>query len=320
MTAAARRWAAGILVLALTAALSACTPRAAEWTGETYTITGGGRNGVYDDYGHRLAEAISAERDVRLVAEESAGSVDNLLRVADGRAILGFAQGDAAADAVAGTGPFGERLPIEAVARLYDEYVHVVVRADGQIDEVADLRGLRLSLGAENSGVTVIAGRVLDAAGVRVDEREDAQLGLSDSIAALERGEIDGFFWVGGLPTPGIAALADRMPVRLLPIERAWVTDVNAQYSHAYRPADVPPGLYGLDASTPTMAVPNYLVTSSAVSPGIVKDVLGSLFDARSAIAREVPAAALLDRRQAIFTSPVPLHRGAVEFFRERRG
>lgn len=315
-----RRGLSSLLALMLVVALTACTARAGEWGDGVYTIAGGGRNGVYDEYAGHLAEAIASERGVRMVAGETAGSVDNLLRVADGTAVLGFAQGDAAADAVAGVGAFTEPLRIEAVARLYDEYIHIVVRGDSQIDEVADLAGGRVSLGATNSGVTVIAGRLLAAAGVDAGTIEDPRLGLSDSIDALERGDIDGFFWVGGLPTPGIDELADRMPVRLLPVEQTWVGDVNADYSHAYRTADVPPGLYGLDFSTPTMAVPNYLVTSASVPPAIVEDILASLFDARSSIARRVSAAALLDRRQAIFTGPVPLHSGAVEFFRERRG
>jgi TRAP transporter TAXI family solute receptor len=108
--------------------------------------------------------------------------------------------------------------------------------------------------------------------------------------------------------------------VRLLPIEQDWVDEVNERYSHAYRPADVPAGTYGLATSAPTMAVPNYLVTASSTPEGIVRDVLAGLFDARLRIAADVPTAALLDRRSAIFTGPVPLHPGAVDYYRDLRG
>ncbi|MFS0895552.1 TAXI family TRAP transporter solute-binding subunit [Microbacterium sp. 179-I 3D3 NHS] len=317
-----RRIAAGLLAAALVAmvAVTSCSPRAAEWGDDGYTIAGGGPTGVYFDYGTHLADELTGTLGIEMTATETAGSVDNLRRVASGDALIGFAQGDAAADAVAGDGSFDERLDVQAVARLYDEYLHIVVRGDSDIDGVADLAGRSVSLGAENSGVNVIAGRVLDAAGVDAASVDDPQLDLSASIEAIEAGAIDGFFWVGGLPTPGIAALAERMPVRLLPIERAWVTEVNDRYSHAYRPADVPAGMYGLEASASTMAVPNYLVTAGATPPDVVRDVLAALFDARQRIAAEVPAAALLDRRQAIFTGPVPLHPGAQEYYRDLRG
>ncbi|MBO9626962.1 MAG: TAXI family TRAP transporter solute-binding subunit [Microbacterium sp.] len=315
-----RRLASVLLAAVLAVALAGCDQRADEWSHGEHVIASGSATGVYYAYGSRLAEELSTEVGAPVKAAQTAGSVDNLLRVDSGEALLGFAQGDAAADAVNGTGAFAEPLDIEAVARLYDEYLHIVVRGDSDIRSIPDLAGARVSLGAENSGVNLIAGRVLEAAGVDEESIDDPQLGLTDSIRAMEEGSIDGFFWVGGLPTPGIQELAGSMPVRLLPVERAWVNAVNRTYSDAYRPADLPIGTYGLTESAPTMAVPNYLVTSSDTPDAVVRDVLDGLFGARARIAADVPAAALLDRRQAIFTEPVRLHPGALAYYRDMRG
>lgn len=307
---------AGILVLAT---LGGCSSRANDWTQEEYRIAGGGTTGVYYEYGTRLAHELSESLDVNVVAEETAGSVDNLRLVGSGDALLGFAQGDTAADAVKGSGPFERPLPVLAVARLYDEYVHVVVRADSKIERLSDLSGMTISLGPENSGVNVIANRVLNAAGVNIAEIDNPQLSLTAAIRAVERGEIDGFFWVGGIPTPGIDDLADTVPVRLLPVEQEWVADINRRYSYAYHTGEFPPGVYGLDSPEPTMVVPDYLVVAADAPRGVVYDVVERLFATRSSIARYVPAAELLDRRQAIFTDPVMLHPGAVDFYRDQR-
>ncbi|MDF2561964.1 MAG: hypothetical protein K0R99_3410 [Microbacterium sp.] len=320
MTGVLRRLVAGVTSVALLGTLAACSPRASEWTDGEYAIAAGGSTGVYFDYGSHLADELSAGLDLRMAAGETAGSVDNLLRVHSGEALIGFAQGDAAADAVAGAGAFDEPLEVRALARLYDEYVQVVVRGDSDVTSVQDLAGLTVSLGAENSGVNVIAARVLDAAGVDVASVRDPQLDLGESIMAMERGQIDGFFWVGGLPTPGIVKLSETTPVRLLPIEQDWVNEVNDRYSDAYRPADVPAGTYGIATSAATMAVPNYLVTAASTPDGVARDILSGLFDARLRIAGEVPTAALLDRRSAIFTGPVPLHPGAIDYYRDLRG
>lgn len=320
MSALWRRIAAGLLALMAVMVVSGCSQHADEWTDRVYSIAGGTSTGVYYDYGGHIATALSDALDIDMKVEQTAGSLDNLRRVGSGQALLGFAQADAAADAVMGTGAFDEPLPIVAIARLYDEYLHVVVRADSDIDSITDLTGATVSLGARDSGVNVIATRVLDAAGVDIAEVDDPQLGLSDSIAAMRSGAIDGFFWVGGLPTPGIEELAANQPVRLLPIERTWVTAVNERYANAYRPADLPVGTYGLTESAPTMAVPNYLITSSTTPDAVVRDVLDTLFSTRQQIAAEVPAAALLDRRQAIFTSPVELHPGAIGYYQDMRG
>lgn len=316
----ARRAAAAVCAAVVVLGASGCSPRAGEWAEGTAVIAGGGTTGVYFDYGGHFAEELSTALGVSAEVTETDGSVDNLRRVASGEALLGFAQGDAAADAVAGRGAFDEPLPIQAAARLYDEYVHVVVRVDSEIDGITDLTGRTVSLGAVGSGVNVIATRILDAARVDAGSVNNPQLDLRESIAALESGEIDGFFWVGGLPTPGIENLSGSLPLRLLPIEQDWVNAVNARYSDAYRSSDFPAGAYGIAQSVPTMAVPNYLIVASATPDAVVKDVLTVLFDARSRMAEDVPAAALLSRRQAIFTVPVDLHPGAVDFYRDQRG
>jgi TRAP transporter TAXI family solute receptor len=314
-----RRLVAAVMIAGVVASMTACASRSAEWTDGDHAVAGGGADGVYFAYGESLADELSTSLDVPFVVEETAGSVDNLLRVESGEALVGFAQGDAAADAVAGAGSFDEPLAVQAVARLYDEYLHVVVRGESDIHGLADLPGRTVSLGAENSGVNVIADRVLDAAGVDVASLQDRRLDLAESIEALERSEIDAFFWVGGIPTPGIADLSEEVPVRLLPIEQSWVDEVNRRHSDAYRSSDLPVGLYRLDESTTTLAVPNYLVTSANTPPGVVRDVVAGLFDARIRLAERVPMAALLDRTQAIFTGPVPLHPGAVEYYRAQR-
>lgn len=314
-----RRLAALALAAAIALALSACGPAHGDWQGESTVIAGGSRTGVYYEYGEHLADELGERLEVSVTVAETNGSVDNLLRVAAGDAVVGFAQGDAAGDAVAGTGGFEDPLPLQAVARLYDEYLHIVVRADSEITDVAELAGRRISLGAENSGVNVIATRLLDAAAVDVGSIEDPQLGLADSIAAVSAGEIDGFLWVGGLPTPGITQLASEVPVRLLTIDSAWVAEVNAEHSGAYRPADIPVGTYGIEEPVVTMAVPNFLMAASDTPDEVIRDVVSTLFDARARIAQEVPVAARLDRRQAIFTEPVELHPGALEYYRDSR-
>ncbi|EFP00905.1 hypothetical protein CRE_21105 [Caenorhabditis remanei] len=162
---------------------------------QQYFIAGGGIAGIYFNYGDQYAQALHRELGINVSVSETNGSVDNLQRVASGRALLGFAQADTAADAITGTGSFDTPLPLRAIARVYDESVQVVVPADSDVREIADLAGRTVSLGSATSGVQVIASRVLTASGVAPDRIENPALGLDESIAALRRGEIAAFFW-----------------------------------------------------------------------------------------------------------------------------
>jgi TRAP transporter TAXI family solute receptor len=315
-TAARRALAATLGALVAIVTLAGCAPSSAP---ERFSIAGGGVTGVYYAFGGELADVLSARLGSVVTVDETNGSVDNLQRVSDGRALVGFAQSDAAADAIAGTGAFSTPLELRAVARLYDEYVHIVVRSDSDIRQIADLAGRAVSLGAPSSGVNIVATRVLEAAGIAPGDVDDRALGLAQSIDAFRAGEIEGFFWVGGLPTPGLAELFTDAPSRLLPIELETVESVNAAHGGAYRLAEFPIGAYGRTQATETMTVPNYLMVAESAPESLVRDLLAVLFDSRAVIAADVPAAALLDRRQAIFTDPVELHPGAVAYYRESR-
>ena len=314
---AARMLVALLLCVLSAAGLASCAPQDRNWADKPQAIAGGGATGVYYAYGQQFADVLTAHLGARFTVQQTNGSVDNLERIGSGRAVLGFAQGDAVADAVSGTGAFHEAIPIVAVARLYDEYVHIVVRQGSDVHDIQDLAGRAVSLGARGSGVELVARRVLAAADVDVAGIRNPELGLESSIAALRKGEIEAFFWVGGLPTPGIATLAADTPIRLLSIPPAVVDAVNAAHAGAYRQADFPIGGYGIDTSTVTMTVPNYLVTRADAPEGLIHDATAVLFDERATIARGAPAAALLDRRQAIFTDPIALHIGAVRYYRE---
>lgn len=286
---------------------------------QQYFVAGGGIAGIYFNYGDQYAKALHRELGINVSVSETNGSVDNLQRVASGRALLGFAQADTAADAITGTGSFDAPLPLRAVARVYDESVQVVVPADSDVRRISDLAGRPVSLGSPTSGVQVIANRVLAASGVAPERIENPALGLDESIASLHRGEIAAFFWVGGFPTPSIERLARSERIRLLPIDAATVSRVNAQHSGVYRLAELPIGGYGSEAPTTTMTVPNYLVAAEDASDALILDATRVLFSSRSTIARKVPAAELLDRREAIFTAPLDLHPGAAEFYVDAR-
>jgi len=310
-----------VLLSALIAMLGlvSCAPASHADGTQPLQIAGGGTTGVYYGYGAAAAAVLTEALDTPVEVVETEGSVDNLRRVSGGEAVFGFAQSDAAVDALIGAGRFDRPAPVRAVARLYDEYVHVVVRAQSSIVSIRDLAERRFSLGAEGSGVAVVATRVLEAAGIEPSTVRDPRLGVDASIQALQRGEIDGFFWVGGLPTPGIEQLASRLPIRLLPIDADIVDRVNAVHGGVYRHAEFPSGAYGTDSTTKAMTVPNYLVTSAHTSDELVHGALAALFRSRRAMSLTVPSAALLDLRQAIFTDPIDLHPGAARFYREQR-
>ena len=289
-------------------ALAGCGP-GGEPSGRL-VIAAGARGGVYYAYARALALQLRLKDPrLRVTVVATSGSVDNLRRVAAGSATIAFTAEDAAADS---------NLPIAALARVYDDYLHLVVPAAGPRRSIAQLAGTAVSVGPQGSGTRLMVDRLLAVAGAHASRLHIAELSLDASVAALRRRAIQAFFWSGGVPTPGVARLARAEPLRLLPLG-SLAGPLQARFGPVYRAAEIPAGTYGLTGEVATIAVPNLIVARPGADAALIRLVVATLFARRTAIARAVPAAAALDRRAAIETAPVPLHAAALRWFRDTK-
>jgi TRAP transporter TAXI family solute receptor len=278
-------------------------------------IATGDEGAVYYAYGQGLARVARKHlpgAEPTVIA--TAASVENLRLVADGEADVAFTLADSAALAYAGKPPFTRREPIVALARLYENYTHLVVRADSRIRHLPDLRGRVVSIGAAGSGTELIATRLLTAAaiakGVRVRRQQ-----VADSAAALRSGRIDAFFFSGGLPTGTIADLARATPIRLVDLGD-WVKPLGERYQDFYEERSIPASTYGLTGPVRTIGVPDYLVVNRAMPADRAYALTRMLFEQKSALATAHQEALHLNLRAAISTYPLPLHPGAVRYYR----
>ena len=274
-------------------------------------IATGTPNGVYHQFGQALAGAAHIELG-SAQALVTAGSVENLRLLARGQATFAFTTMDVAVAAYAGRAPFPGKVPVRAVARLYDDYLHLVTPAESSVHAVTDLRGLRVSVGSNGSGTALIADRILSGAGLRpAQDIIRAELSLTEAIEAMHERRIDAFFWSGGLPTPGMTTLANTTAIRLVDLADAADT-LRAAYGSVYRTKNMPAGTYrGMTAVTTTIAVPSLLVATDAATPEQVERMTGILFATAPAIAGSIPAVSQVDPHAAIFTGTIPLHDGA---------
>ncbi|MEV1291634.1 TAXI family TRAP transporter solute-binding subunit [Pseudonocardia sp. NPDC049635] len=281
-------------------------------------IAGGVQPGVYINLARSLAaiwqERLGLDRPPRVL--DTAGSGQNMQLLTGGAATVAISQVDVAAEvAGAATGP-DEPM---ALARLYDDVTHVVVRRDSGLARLSDLRGRRVSIGPDGSGYQPIALRLLRAAGLDPSVLADpVELGLPDAVTALREDRIDAFFWSGGVPTDGIRELAARTPIRLLELGDAL--DRTREEFPVYSLATVPANTYGLPGPVACLSVRNALLVRAAMPDDLAESLIRAAFDAQPRVAEASPAAVTIDSRSAIGTQPVPLHPGAVRFYRSTKG
>jgi TRAP transporter TAXI family solute receptor len=290
--------------------VSAWGPGLPSGPSEPVVLAVGRAGSVYDAYGQALAGA-AGDRVGPLRTVTTGGPAESLERLRAGDAAFALAT----ADLVTGGTP-----SIQAVARLFDNYVHLVVRADEPVYTVADLRGLRVSVGDPGSGTSVVADRILAAAGL--DPQDDIvrqTFGPPEAVSAIHERQLDAFFVSEALQSPTVSHLGESINVRLIDL-RKIAERLRLEPGSRYLAGNVPAGTYPwLLVPIVTVAVPTLLVTTETTSDALVREMTALLFATAPEIATAIPAVGQVDEHAAIFTGSVRLHDGARAYYRDTK-
>jgi TRAP transporter TAXI family solute receptor len=289
--------------------------------GDRISIATGNTTGVYYILGGGIAALLTDQLDaVEATAEATNASAENIRLVCAGDSDIGFTLADTAADAVNGAAGFdGEPQGIQALARIYDNYTQVFVRADAGIESIADFAGKRVSTGSPNSGTEVIALRLLEANDLdAATDLEQQRLGLPETVQGMKDGSIDAMVWSGGLPTGGITDLVTSLgdDVIMLPLTDELAT-LQDTYGEIYTDGTVPADVYGLPEDVATIAVPNFLVVSDAMPEDLAYEITKTIFENLDTLIAVHPEAENISADVATETDPVPVHPGAQRYFDE---
>ncbi len=285
------------------------------------TFATGNEGGVYNQFGTALCGLVSEVTGMELKPLITNGSVDNLKRVSSGQSELGFCTSDSALSAWEGTGPFTEsgKVRFSALARVYDNYVHVVVPMNSRIGSLKDLEGKVVNVGTVDSGTTVIADLLLTTAGVKVDRKyfplEEAVAQLAVKSSDKNKGGIDAMIFSGGLPTVPIKDLQKKIGIRLIDIG-AVAEEIALNQPGGYTVSSIPPSQYGQASAVATLSVPNYLIAKPNLSDSWAWWTVNTLFRRQNDLINDHPEAGALDPRSAIATMPIPLHPAAERWYR----
>jgi TRAP transporter TAXI family solute receptor len=253
--------------------------------------------------------------DVNVV--HTSGTVASLEQVNDGLAAVAFVPVDVAAIAQMGAHPFGQALDLRALARLCDDYLHIVTLASTtHITEITDLDGKVVAIGPHGHGSDIAAERVLHVKGVEPAQR--VHLTPDRAVTALQLGQVDAIVIPGGIPMPEIADLARRMEIRFLSMSH-HVTELRNQFGDYYLEASIPVGLYGTTQGVGTVSVPIVAVVRADLAPDIAFGLTELLFNAKDQLVAAHEEMRSLNHRSALTTMPIELHVGSLQYYREHK-
>jgi TRAP transporter TAXI family solute receptor len=274
---------------------------APEERNEQLTFATGGTGGVYYPYGGGIANLVSGELPgVVITVQETNASVDNMKLLDTDQAQLALALGDVVSDAANGENTFDEPLDICALGNLYNNFVHFFTTADSGITSIEDLKGKRVSPGAVGSASEVTADRIMEAAGL--DPQTDiqrVQLGVAETVAAIQDGTVDAGAWSGGLPTGAIVDLASTHDLVLIPTGE-YADALAEEYGDYYFAEEIPAGTYeGQDEAVSNVVSPNILVVRTDMDESLQEDITRTIFENKEQLLSVHPAAEELNPETA---------------------
>ena len=252
--------------------------------------------------------------DIRVEAVATPGSLRNLQELEDGTADLGLAQAGLAHMAYNGRLPETGRpfRNIRGIAVLNSSPVHVLVGPASRIRSVDDLKEGLVSIGRDGAAVT----SQLVLRGFFPADRMPRFDPTSRTTAMLLDNSFDAAFVVSSLPSAEVLRYT-RAGARLLEVRGPAVDSLRTKFPF-FRSDIIPAGTYpGQPEPVHTLSVDVLLLARAGLDAALVRRLTEGLFRLLPRLSAELPFLKRMDPERAPAT-PVPLHPGAVLYYRER--
>ena len=305
-----------VLALMMLLSLTACGSKPTE-EGGSLTFSTGSYSGTYFAFGSAMGDKVSNTTDTQVTVVSSNGSQDNIESIKAGKATVAFVQSDVMAYGYNGTRLFAESGAVTnffTVAAMYMEQVQIVT-LDPSIKSVADLNGKRVSIGATGSGVYYNAIDILGVYGLSEDDIIPSFYAFSETIRALQDGEIDAGFIVAGVPTNVVSSLTITNDAYLISLDDEHINAlINA--SPYYTKNIIPAKVYGTAEDVTTVGVSAVVIASDAATEVDVYNFISAIFNNLDTIDHDKAKEVNLDFAASV--TDVPYHPGAARYFSEQ--
>jgi len=291
---------------------------------ERVVFSGGPAGGTFQVVANALQvyDPIKQSKNIRVRAQSSAGSVENLRKVNSGKAQMGVVYSGHVYLGRNGKMKNDSKNyeDVMAVAWLYGAPAQLVVRKGSGIKSTKDLVGKKVGVGNAGSGAFANCELFFNHMGVW-DKVERNAMGYNDAAQAFGNKQLDAFWLFTAFPSGAVIMAAQTNDIELIDLGKdAKDSGFFDQYPY-FGQLSVPPGTYkGVDSETPSFQDSALWVANSKVSDDTVYEMLSTIYtDEGLAHMKQQKKTfknmSLKSGTQGVVT---PWHPGAVKFWKEK--
>jgi len=291
---------------------------------ERVVFSGGPAGGTFQVVANavQVYDPIKESENIRVRAQSSAGSVENLRKVNSGKAQMGVVYSGHVYLGRNGKLKNDERKyeDVMAVAWLYGAPAQLVVRKGSGITSARDLVGKKVGVGNAGSGAFANSELFFSHMGVW-DKMERNAMGYNDAAQAFGNNQLDAFWLFTAFPSGAVIMAAQTNDIELIDLGKdAKESGFFDQYPY-FSQLSVPAGTYrGVSEETPSFQDSALWVANSRVSDDAVYEMLSAIYtEAGLAHMKQQKKTfkhmSLETGTQGVVT---PWHPGAIKFWKEK--
>jgi TRAP transporter TAXI family solute receptor len=310
----------GLLSLLAAILTSTLTWSGPAWTQGNWprsiTIGTASPGGPYYAYGEGLARILTRTLQIETTAQVTQGPAQNIVLMEKKEAMLGFITMGVALQGWNGTDwARGIRYrSIRVIIPMYDTAFQFAALKRLAIKSLDDFTGLRIGVGPRAGTGGTYVPEIFKVLGITADIRFGA---IEQMASQLANGELDGVAIATGFPIPALAELDTTQPVDFVqptPEQDAIVRKKIPEIT----PSLIPAGTYRSRAQDyQTIGLYNFAVAHKELPDNLIYRIVRASFENQAELVKAHAAAketvpANIDRNTIL-----PLHPGAVRYYRE---
>ena len=210
------------------------------------------------------------------------------------------------------------KLPLLTLMHMYAAPQHLVTTTRTGIKKFEDIKGKRVSLGAQGGGDQLLSLMILEAAGMDPDkDLRKQQLSQPEAVTALKDGNIDAAFFNFAVPGSAVMEIAAVRDVVLIPLPDDVIAKVTKKHPFLM-PYTITKGSYSKqDLDVKTIADGNFLVVNERLPEKAAYDMVKIFIEKKEDIMKVTPQAVDFTPQKS-GVGIIPFHKGAAKYFKEK--
>ena len=245
--------------------------------------------------------------------------IANVKAVQAGKADLGFANSISTVDGVAGRAPFTEKATnVCNVATLYPQYFQVVANADAGINSLADMKGKSLAVQPKGNTAEFISQQALEVYGLKYsDMSRVSYVSYTDAVSLLKDNNAQLFTLGTTVPASSIMDLASARDIKIVGIADDKFQAMR-KLNPGYTKLVIKAGSYPKQTEdVQTIGYATHVIARCDLDEAVVYKVLKGMVDNKADLAAIAKAMAGTTPKMMAEDIGVPMHKGAVRFYKE---